>query len=438
LSGASAILPPGPGTGRLSGTVALHRDPLRFLRRAQREFGDVFTIRLATAGPVVVVADPREAGLLAELDPGAEGAAAHAGRARQGVLPMASGLSVFGGDEEEHRGARARVWPAFSPEAVGERAAQIAEIVERHVACWPRGRPTRLLPRMRRLADEVFVREVLGVHEQPRAGELVRAIGGLLWTPGNPPLTIPAPEDGLLGRAVDAVYRRRRRPIAALIESELAERRRRDSAGPGVLGLLLEDEPGRADGALVEELLALLMAGQEPIAAALTWLALLLGAEPQAAERLRREPAGGAYERAVVDESLRLHPPAVAMLRRLTRAATLAGHELAAGTSTMAPMPLLHRDARSFEQPDRFLPERHLAAGEGDTSVVGGRMWPFGHGARSCIAEALARAQLGLTLHALLESVTIEPLGARPERMVLRATILVPQRSGLVRLHAAE
>jgi cytochrome P450 len=423
--------------GRLSGTVAFHRDPLGLLARAQREFGDVFTIRLATTGPVVVIAAPRAVERTAGLDSGDGVAAAHAGEARQGVLPMASSLSIFGADEEQHHAARARAHPAFSREAIDDRTGQIEQIVERHVAQWPCGRPTRLLPRMRRLADEVFVHEVLGVRQHPRAAELVRAIGGLLWTPGNPPLSIPGPEDGLLGRAIDVLYGRRRGPVALLIEQELADRRGRGESGPGVLGLLLAAEPGREDEKIVEELLSLLMAGQEPMAAALTWLALSIGSRHDVAGRLRDEGVGNEYEQAVIAESLRLHPPAVGMLRRLTRPTEIAGHVLVAGTSTMTSIPLLHRDSRSFDEPACFRPERHLAgSGEGDDPhAFENCMWPFGYGARKCIAEALARTQLSLVLRAMLKRLTIHPLGAQPERTVLRATILVPQRSGLVWLH---
>jgi hypothetical protein len=39
----------------------------------------------------------------------------------------------------------------------------MARIAASHVARWPRGRPFRVLPRMRRLVDEIFVRLVLGV-----------------------------------------------------------------------------------------------------------------------------------------------------------------------------------------------------------------------------------------------------------------------------------
>jgi cytochrome P450 len=409
--------------GRLAGTVSFHRDPLGFLRRCHQDYGDIFTVRLATVGAVVVICDPPSATTLADSDPGLT----RAGEARRGVLPMASPLSIFGGDGGEHDRARERVAAAFARPAIDRSAAAIADLIADHVESWPRGRPTRLLPLMRRLADDVFVREVLGVGD-PCAAELARAIGGLLWTPGNPPVTIPGPEDGLLGRVVDFAYRRRRTPIERLIEQELRERRARGERGRGVLGLLLAAEPQREQAQMVDELLALLMAAQEPMAAGLTWLALRLGSEREALRRLLSEGAADAFASAFIAETLRLHPPALAMLRRSAAPIRIAGVELPAETSMMAPIPLLHRDPRQFSEPERFMPERHL------DGTDAGPMWPFGQGARSCIGEVLARMQLGSVLVALLDRVTVTPVGPQPERMVLRATILVPQRSGTVML----
>lgn len=231
-------LPAGPRAGRLAQTLAFHRDPLAWLRREQERFGDVFTMRMATTGPVVVVAD---ADLAREL-PAADPARAHAGPARRGLLPMASPRSVFGSDGDVHRDARGRVEDLFGLDAVAGRREAMAEIARAHVAGWPRGRPVRLLPRMRAIADEVFVREVLGV-PGPRGGALAQAIGRLLWTPGNPPITIPGPDDGLAGRAVDAAYQRRRAPVARLLEDEIAARRAPGAdPGPGVLGRLVAAE----------------------------------------------------------------------------------------------------------------------------------------------------------------------------------------------------
>jgi hypothetical protein len=62
------MLPPGPDAHPLLQTVAFHRDPLGALTRARSRFGSVFSLRLAIAGPLVVVADPGELERLLEAD----------------------------------------------------------------------------------------------------------------------------------------------------------------------------------------------------------------------------------------------------------------------------------------------------------------------------------------------------------------------------------
>jgi cytochrome P450 len=418
-------VPPGPSAGRLAQTVALHRDPLAFLRAQQGRFGDVFSLRLATTGPVVVVADAMKAAGIPEADPGA----AHAGAARRSVLPMASSRSVFGSDGAEHDRARARVADAFAPEHVAARADAITAIAGHHLVRWPRGAPLRVLPRMRAIADEVFVREVLGVRSD-HAPALARAIGSLLWTPGNPPVTIPGPRDGLMGRLVDAEYRRRRAPVADLIVADLARRRGAGIAGEGVLGRLVAAEPQATPDALVEELLALLMAAQEPMAAALTWLLLRIAADAGVHERLREEGLDSSFGRAVVLEALRLHPPAIASLREAVQPLAVDGHVVEPGVVAMVPLPVIQRDARYVEDPDAFRPERHLGDRAGAPPPEA--LLPFGRGGRRCLGEALAWTEIAAILPAVLHAARWRPLGPQPERMVLRATILVPQRAGLV------
>src|SRR4051794_36793494 len=173
-------LPPGPETGPLAQTVAFHRDPLGVLRGARDRYGDVFTMRLATARPVVVVAAPGDVGSLLHADPGG----ARAGGARRTILPLASPRSVFGGDDAAHAAAAGRgggggggprapppppapprggcggaeaAPPAAPPRTAGASAPAaaprhkdaMAAIAERHALAWPRGRPFRLLERMR-------------------------------------------------------------------------------------------------------------------------------------------------------------------------------------------------------------------------------------------------------------------------------------------------
>jgi cytochrome P450 len=148
------------------------------------------------------------------------------------------------------------------------------------------------------------------------------------------------------------------------------------------------------------------------MAAALTWSALALARAGASAED------DGARR-----EALRLHPPAFGVLRRLTAAWDVGGQTLPAGASVAIPIALVQRDPRRHGpdaeafRADRPEPPAHA-------------YFPFGDGARRCVGEPLARAELAAILPLVVPA--LRPIGADQERAVLRGTILVPHRSGLV------
>jgi cytochrome P450 len=420
------MLPPGPDSHPLLQTVAFHRDPLGALTRARSRYGAVFSLRLVIAGPLVVVADPEEVGRLLEADP----ECAHAGEARRRILPMASPQSIFGGDEQLHQSARQSIAPAFSPEAVDERRSEMARIADAQVRRWPQGRPFRLLPRMRALLDDVFVRLVLGVRDERRAHALVDAIGRMLWTPGNPPLPVPGEGDGALGAAATAFFERRHRPVSRLLVEEIEARSEYRGETSDAIASALARGEGESPEVLAEKLTVVLMAAQEPPAAALTWLLARLASEPELADQFAAESRGPLSD-ATVRESLRMRPPAIGALRRLTSAMRLGDHDLPAGTVTMIPIPLVQRDPRLFPEPNRFRPGRWTAGQAYQTGYL-----PFGGGARRCIGEHLANSYIDTVVPTILRSLRMRTVWPAEERAVLRGTILVPHRGGL--MHAAE
>jgi cytochrome P450 family 135 len=404
-------LPPGPSTGPIAQTVRLHRDPLGVLRGLQAQFGDVFTIRLATARPLVVVADPDAVAALADSDP----VAAHAGEARRRILPMASTRGAFGGDGEQHRAARRRIADGLRPDALLLGSESMARFAEKHADAWPRrGEAFRLLDRMRQLVDDVFVRLVLGVRDEQRARAAISALRRALRTPGNPPFTLPGDGDGLAGVAGNAVFRRRTGPLLAVLRGEIEARRRAGDLGDDLIGVVLRDEPDVSAAAIADELLVLLMAAQEPPSIALTRLVA----------RLNRVPAEPDAD--VVRETLRLWPPAFAILRRLTVAREVGGHALPAGATVVVPLPVVQRDARAASDPDVFWTGRWQR--DEPTAFA-----PFGGGARRCVGEPLAQAYFGTILPALLRRIRLAPVAPDPEPMVLRGTVLVPRDGLLVR-----
>jgi cytochrome P450 len=414
-----AALPPGPARSPLVQTVAYHRDPLGLLRRARARHGSVFALRLAGKGPLVIVADPAAVDGLLDSDP--ERAAA--GAARRFILPAASPASPFGADGDAHRAVRAVMEPAFAPEALAAREHELAAVAAAHVEGWPAGRPFRLLPRMRTIAAEAFVRVVLRIADPARRDALVLAVRRMLLTPGNPPVGVPGPQDGPAGRAVTALLRRRMAPVLALVADEA--RRRHAAADPGddLLGRLVA--AGTTPEHAADRLLVVLAAAQEPGAIALTNVVYELARHPGLQDRFLEQPdARGA----LVDEALRLRPAASAALRELRRDERVDGHLLPAGADVAVPSPLLHRDPRSWRDPDAFDAAR-FAAGP----PPGAPFFPFGGGARRCIGEPLARAELRAVLPVLLERRRFAPAWPREERMVVRGTVLVPHRSALVR-----
>src|SRR5215217_3384237 len=232
-------VPAGPEQGALGQTVAYHRDPLGFLRRQQARYGEVFSIRLLTVRPLIVAADADAVAALMGSDP----ASSHAGEARRRLLPFASPRSVFGGDAGAHLAARRRIEPAFSLQVMEERRADMARIARRHLERWPRGRPFRLLPRIRTLLDEIFVRLVLGVREEATAMALVLAMRRMLWTPGNPPMSLPGEGNGAMGAVGQLLFERRQAPLRRALAASrrrravrrLARRQRRRRYGQGDL-----------------------------------------------------------------------------------------------------------------------------------------------------------------------------------------------------------
>lgn len=440
MSPERATLPPGPRSNVLAQTVAFHRWPLEYLRECQAEFGDVFTLRLLTARPLVVVADSQAVATLLEADPGnADPGLADSGAARRRILPFASERSVFGGDGERHRAARERVEPALAPGAMAPRRPAMAAIAERQASFWPRHRPFQLLSRMRTLCDEIFVRLVLGVRDDAVAIALAAAIGRMMRAPGNPPVTWPGAGDGAVGALGQRAFVWRQAGVARELRRAIAGRRAETAEGsrgpdPGdpppsepadVLGRMVAARPALSDGEIVDELLSLLMAAHEPPSIALTWLLDRLTREPGLAAEFAADPAGPTAD-AVVRETLRLQPPASGVLRRLTAPFRAGGQELPAGLTVLLPSTLVNRDPRAYPDPDGFHPERWL----GPPSPA--PFFPFGSGGRRCVGEQLARAEVETVLPALLGTVRLVPLAPEPEEMVQRATVLVPRRSLLV------
>ncbi|HMK70023.1 MAG TPA: cytochrome P450 [Xanthobacteraceae bacterium] len=151
-----------------------------------------------------------------------------------------------------------------------------------------------------------------------------------------------------------------------------------------------------------DQVVTTFMAGHETTAQALAWTWYLLSQHPAAEAKLHDELAavlGGRtprhedlsqlrYARMVIDESMRLYPPAHTLGREAVAADEILGHRIPAGATVLIVPWMLHRKPSLWENPDRFEPERfapeHAAARHRYAYI------PFGAGPRICIGAAFA------------------------------------------------
>jgi cytochrome P450 len=211
--------------------------------------------------------------------------------------------------------------------------------------------------------------------------------------------------------------------LRAMIESLAAHADRESIAA--LLGERCVDRASQID-----HLLGLLVAGHETTAVALTWTAMLLAKHPEIQERARRE--GGAFLRAVVEESMRLYPPVPCFARRAIADDVLAGHRIRKGSKVIVAPHVTHRLPRFWAEPERFVPERFMP--ERRAAIAPHAYFPFGMGPRTCIGASMAMMECRVVLETILERVVLEPAWG-PEEPRARAEIsLHPDRPVIVRV----
>jgi cytochrome P450 len=221
------------------------------------------------------------------------------------------------------------------------------------------------------------------------------------------------------------------------IDRLLAERgTARDGQRKDLLARLLAARDEETGGGMTAEevrnqVVTIFMAGHETTAVALTWTWYLLSQHPAAEAKLHAELAavlGGrmprhedlaklAYTRMVIEESMRLYPPAHTLSRAALGDDVLAGHPIPKGSQVLIVPWLLHRNPKLWQRPERFEPERFAPARAAERHRFA--YIPFGAGPRVCIGAAFAMAEAMLILATLaqryrlrlVEGFPVEPQG---------------------------
>jgi cytochrome P450 len=196
------------------------------------------------------------------------------------------------------------------------------------------------------------------------------------------------------------------------VDQLISDRAHEGSEQPkDLLGRLVAARDAETSGGMTpkevrDEVVTIFMAGHETTAQALTWTWYLLSLHPSAEAELHdelarvldgRRPqyadiANLRYTRMVIEESMRLYPPAHTMAREPISADCILGHRIPANAIVLIVPWLLHRKASLWDQPHRFNPERFATEPARFTYI------PFGAGQRICIGAPFAMTEAILIL----------------------------------------
>jgi len=422
-------LPPRSRAPALVQALRYARDPLGFLIRHQRRYGDVFMLSFPYFGRLVYVADPV---LVKEVFTGSP-QQFHAGEANATVLEPALGPnSVLTLDEAPHMRQRKLLLPPFHGEQIRRYGDLIREITRDEMESWPTGEPFALRPHTQRITLAVIMRAVFGVHDEARLARFA----GLIETFSDrvsAVLAFPMLRRNLGRWSPWPRFLRARTALDAFIYEEIALRRAEIEAGEDghddVLSLLLaaehDDGSPMSDEELRDELVTVLGAGHETTATGLAWAMERLLRAPRVLAKLRESLAAREddYLDATVKETLRARPVIVDVARKLTAPAAIGGYQLPAGTFVMAAIAALHYREDLFPEPEEFRPERFLD-GKADNYA-----WiPFGGGVRRCIGAAFAEYEMRIVLRTILERAELSAPEPEPERVKVRNITLAPAR----------
>ncbi|WP_424095775.1 cytochrome P450 [Moorena producens] len=408
-------LPDGPQIPDWLQLIYWVADPLKYLDQCVERYGDTFTIRLSASRTLVILSHPQAIQELLTAPP----SQFKSGELNKVLQPLVGETSMALLDGKPHQRQRKLLIPPFHGQRINSYSQLICDITQQVASQWVIGQAFTALTAMQDITLQVIMQGVFGLGEGTRYQKLKPLLAAMLDMTSSP-LRSSMLFFKFLQRDLGAwspwgKMLRRRQQIYNFLQEEINQRREQpEHMGNDMLSLMMStrDENGElmSDQELLDQLLTLLIGGQENTASALAWAFYWIHRLPTVRQKLLEEidslgvhpdPMAIAqlpYLTAVAYETLRISAVPFMIFPRITTAPiTIMGHHYQANTILSACPYLTHRREDLYPDSDQFKPERFL-----ERQYSAYEYFPFGGGNRRCIGAALAMLEMKLVLAKVL------------------------------------
>jgi cytochrome P450 len=398
---------PGPKGRILFGSLPEMRDdPLKLLTESAREYGDVVRIHLVQ--DVHLLNHPNHVKHV--LQDNHLNYVKGFGYSRMEPL-VGKGLLTSEGDFWKRQ--RRLAQPAFHRQRIAGFGTLMAARTQTMLEGWSRRADSGSLDvhtEMMKLTlaivgDALFSTDLLSEADTagPALGTALEIIDTRFRSFLVPPKALPTPENRRLYGAINR--------LDAVVNRLISERRASGVEHEDLLGMFMgikDADTGEtmSDVQLRDEVMTMMLAGHETTANALSWLWYLLSRDPVIERKVHAEVTQVLegrtptmadlprleYTTRVINEAMRLYPPAWLFGRKALEDDVIGGYRIPAGSSLFLSPYLGHRDPRFWENPEGFDPDRF--APEITALRPKFAFFPFAAGPRMCIGNSFARMEL--------------------------------------------
>lgn len=424
-----------PGYPVIGNMLEFARDPIKFITRLQRDYGDVAAFSLL-GNKSVLVSHPEDINTILQ-----ETGKGYGKFAPTYVLQNVLGNGLVTSEGDFWKRQRKLIAPAFHHQSIKQYADQMVAYGQDMVNTWQGGEVRDVHQEMMTLTQRIIMKVLFDVDVINNAGEASKAFDAMMHAMGSEMKGIEA----VLPKFVPTSSRTQMLEgveyINGLLLDIIGKRRAEgsNSSRHDLLTMLMEarDDDGQpmSTQQLLDEIRTLYLAGHETTATTLSWTWLLLFQNPEAYARLEAEvdqvldgraPTADDVQRllycnAVIRESLRCYPVAWITQRTAVEDVEIGGCEISKGTFIFLSPWIVHHDPRWYPEPDSFQPERWLK----DKSEQPARETyiPFGGGPHICIGNGLAMMEAVLLLATFVQRYHVAVLPDHPIATELAGTL---------------